>query len=107
MPIDSFAKRLQKALNIRGIKSTELAKKTKIDKSLISNYLAGNYKAKQDKVAIISDFLNVNPAWLMGFDVPMERKDNNSRLNDELQEKIESLNNEQKKAIINIIDNMK
>lgn len=106
MQIESFANRLQKAMNIRGIKASDLAKKAKIDKSLISNYLAGKYKAKQDKVAIISEVLNINPAWLMGFDVPMDRKYNNT-LNNELSKKIESLNIEQKKAIINIIDNMK
>ena len=101
MQIESFANRLQKAMNIRGIKASDLAKKAKIDKSLISNYLAGKYKAKQDKVAIISEVLNINPAWLMGFDVPMDKKNN------EISKKIESLNIEQKKAIINIIDNMK
>ena len=40
-------------------------------------------KAKQDKLTILADALNVNEVWLMGYDVPMER-DLNSYKVDEL-----------------------
>ena len=51
---DTFANRLKKALDYNNMKPTELAQKTGINKSLISNYLSGNFKAKQDKVNIIA-----------------------------------------------------
>src|SRR5699024_10200143 len=60
-------------LDYNNMKPTELAQKTGINKSLISNYLSGNFKAKQDKVNIIAETLNVSEGWLMGFDVEMDR----------------------------------
>lgn len=76
--IDTFANRLSHAISIRGIKPSELSDLTGIDKSKISSYMSGRYKAKQDGINILSKVLNVNPAWLIGYDVPMERiKDKN------------------------------
>jgi len=70
---DTFANRLKKALDYNNMKPVELANKTGINKSLISNYLSGNFKAKQDKVNIIAETLNVSEGWLMGYDVDMDR----------------------------------
>lgn len=67
-----FRKRLKEALDIRGMKAADLAKKTGIGKSSISTYLAGEYRAKQENVKKIADALNVDPDWLNGYDVPME-----------------------------------
>lgn len=70
--VDNFANRLSKALLLRNIKPIELSEKTGIDKSKISSYMSGRYKAKQDGIDILSKTLNVDPAWLLGYDVPME-----------------------------------
>ena len=71
--VDSFSNRLNTAIRIRNIKPIELSEKTGIDKSKISSYMSGRYKAKQDGVYLLAQALNVNEAWLMGLDVPMER----------------------------------
>lgn len=71
--MESFATRLSKALDIRDIKQVELSRKTGIPKSAISQYCAGSFKPKQQKLFIIAKALNVDEAWLMGLDVPMER----------------------------------
>ena len=71
-PIESCATRLKKALSIRNMKQAELCEKTKISKSVLSEYISGVYEPKQDRVFILSQALNVDPVWLMGFDVPME-----------------------------------
>lgn len=71
---DTFANRLKKALDYNNMRPIDLAKKTKISKTQISNYLKGTYKAKQDKLYLIAKVLNVSEAWLMGFDVSMERE---------------------------------
>lgn len=71
--VDTFANRLNTAIHIRNIKPIELSEKTGIDKSKISSYMSGRYKAKQDGVFLLARALNVNEAWLMGLDVPMER----------------------------------
>ncbi len=103
---DTFANRLKKALDVNNMKPIDLAKKAKINKSLISSYMSGVCKAKQDKLDAIATVLNVSEAWLMGYDVPMDREFTENS-NAELIKKIDSLNESQKEAIIKIIDNMK
>lgn len=71
-PTESFQKRLEKALNFRNMKPVELHERTGISESLLSKYLSGNAIARQRKIALISETLNINPVWLMGYDVPME-----------------------------------
>ncbi len=74
--VDTFSNRLNTAMRIRNIRPIELSEKTGIDKSKISSYMSGRYKAKQDGVYLLAHALSVNEAWLMGLDVPMERNDN-------------------------------
>lgn len=77
MSIDSFAKRLRKAMELKGWTQSKLCEVTKLDKSLISNYLSGKYKPKQDKIVILSKALDVSEPWLMGFDISMNIKSDN------------------------------
>lgn len=56
------------------MKQADLCKATRIPKSAISQYISGVYEPKQDRIHLISKALNVSEAWLMGYDVPMERK---------------------------------
>lgn len=69
--VDTFSNRLSKIISIRNIKPIELSEKTGIDKSKISSYMSGRYKAKQNGILILSKVLDVNPSWLMGYNVPM------------------------------------
>lgn len=71
--IDTFSNRLQKALNLSNMKQVDLVERTGLDKTLINKYLAGIMKAKQDKLTILAQVLNVNEVWLMGYDIPMDR----------------------------------
>lgn len=80
--VDTFSNRLQKALDCSNMRQVDLVEKTKLDKTLINKYLAGIMKAKQDKLTILADALNVNEVWLMGYDVPMERDINKIELNE-------------------------
>ena len=75
-PVDTFQYRLQKAINIRNMKPVELHQKTKISESLLSKYLSGNAVARQRKLTILADTLNMKEVWLMGYDVPMEKNFN-------------------------------
>ena len=65
--------RIKKALSIRGMKQSELCEKTNIPKSALSEYISGAYEPKQDRIFLIAQALSVDPVWLMGFDVPMEK----------------------------------
>lgn len=71
--MELFSQRLKEILEIKSLKQTDLAKMTGLDKSLISNYISGKYKAKSTNLYLIAKALNVSEPWLMGYDVPMER----------------------------------
>ncbi len=49
----------------------------KFNKSDISQYISGKTEPSQDKLYILSLALNVNPVWLMGYDVPIDKVENN------------------------------
>jgi len=72
--VDTIANRIRTALDIRNMKQADLVEKTKIGKSSISTYLSGAYEPKQKNIYRIASALDVDESWLMGFDVPMERK---------------------------------
>lgn len=69
----TIAERIQEALEIRNLKQTDLVEKTGIGKSSISTYISGEYEPKQRNIYKIAEALDVNEAWLMGHDVPMDR----------------------------------
>lgn len=71
--IDTFSNRLKKALDYSNMRQVDLVEKTGLDKTLVNKYLAGLMKAKQDKLTILADALNVNEIWLMGYDIPIDR----------------------------------
>lgn len=73
-----FYKQLLKAMDLKGINQSELCKRTQIPKSAMSQYMSGKFKPKQTRTYLIAKALDVNEAWLMGFDdVPMERINDN------------------------------
>ena len=71
--ISNCSERIATALSIRNMKQAELCMKTKIPKSAISQYIGGSFEPKQDRIYLIAKALDVSEAWLMGYDVPMER----------------------------------
>lgn len=74
MPIAEMKDRLQLALDLNNKKAIDLANDLDIPKSAISQYLSGKSKKLDSiRIFIIAEYLNVSEAWLMGFDVPMER----------------------------------
>ena len=71
--ISNVAERLSEALRIKGVKQVELCKQLDIPKGPMSHYLSGKYEPRQSRLNEIAIALNVSEAWLMGYDVPMER----------------------------------
>lgn len=58
--------RLRLALDNNNMKQVDLAQKTGIPKSAISQYLSGKVNPKQDKIFLMAKALGVTEAWLMG-----------------------------------------
>lgn len=76
--METIANRIKQALKIRGIRQADLVEQTGIGKSSISTYISGAYEPKQRNIYKIAKALDVNEAWLMGQDVPMNREEYNS-----------------------------
>lgn len=66
MELETFASRLQRLMEEKGIKQTELCTRTGIGKSAISEYISGKYEPKQKNIFKIATVLGVEPSYLMG-----------------------------------------
>lgn len=75
--------RLREAMDRRGMRATDLVEKTGIPKGTISYYLSGKTEPKADRIYLIAQALNISEAWLLGYDVPMERSQEQKK-NDQL-----------------------
>ena len=66
--------RLREAMALRNKKAVDLSSNLDIPKSAISQYLSGKSKDMDSpRLYKICVYLDVSEAWMMGFDVPMER----------------------------------
>lgn len=93
--------RLQEALQIRNISRSELSDQSGVPKPMITDYIKGRYKPKQDNIYAMSKALRVNPAWFMGYEdadindlsyLEQNKKDTgNPDLNTELYEKYSNI----------------
>ena len=68
----TFSERLNEAMRIRNINQATLCQMTNIPKSAMSQYISGSFKPKASRTFQIASALNVNEAWLMGYDVSMD-----------------------------------
>lgn len=75
--------RLQQALDRKGWKAVDLVEKTGVPKGAVSYYLSGRSKPKADRLYIMAQALDISEAWLLGYDVPMGRTDDQKK-NDQL-----------------------
>ena len=63
-------RRLKEALYLRNMTMSELARKSGIDKGVISRYLNGKAVPKIAAVKQMATVLSISPAWLSGYDTP-------------------------------------
>lgn len=80
---DTTADRLKQIMSQRDLKQTDILRMAKpycekynikMGKSDLSQFVNGKVEPGQWKLTILGLALNVSEAWLMGLDVPMERK---------------------------------
>lgn len=82
--------RLKKALDYKGVKPIDVCEKTGIPKSAMSYYLSGRSEPKANRLYVIAKALDVSEAWLLGYDVPIDRSED-QRENDALAELAERI----------------
>ena len=68
--MNTIAERLTEAMERYQIGVKELARRTGINAGDISHYRKGDYEPKRTNIYLLSQALNVSPAWLMGLDLP-------------------------------------
>lgn len=68
--ISSVNERIRSLLDFLGISQADFCKKTGLTKSALSNYLNGVRQPRVDAIVKIADAFNIEPTWLMGYDVP-------------------------------------
>ena len=83
MTRDKLCIRLKEAMDIRGLRAVDIINRTGIPKVTLSYYMSGKTEPKADRIYTLAKVLNVSEAWLMGFDVPMHRTDEQKK-NDQL-----------------------
>lgn len=71
--VSDSAHRLKELMQVLEIGQSDLCKRTGLSKSVVSLYVNGKRDPRQDNLALIAETYNVDPAWLMGFDVPMKK----------------------------------
>ena len=104
-----MAERNLKQIDILNLSLPLCAKwNVKMNKSDISQYVSGKVEPSQEKLVVLGYALNVTEAWLMGFDVPMERKDSAVQAEKDFNffYKYSLLNERDKKIILNMMDSM-
>lgn len=77
-----FKDRLKQAMAFRGFKAADLCERGNIPKSAMSYYMSGRSEPKSDRLYIIAKVLDVSEAWLLGYDVAMERSQNQKELDE-------------------------
>ena len=70
--MDIFKDRLTEAMALRGMRASELAKRTGLSKARISQYVHGKFIPKSDAILTIAEALGVSELWLMGKTASME-----------------------------------
>lgn len=91
MKSSNSKERLMELMRLFDLKQTDIAKRTGLDKSTISYYLSGKREPAQDNIFIIANTFNVDPAWIMGYDVPMVNKSFQESVNDKFSDEIADL----------------
>lgn len=82
MKKENTAIRLNRIMTERNLRQVDILERVKpfcikydikMNKSDLSQYVSGKVEPSQEKLVVLGMALNVSEAWLMGFDVPMER----------------------------------
>lgn len=78
---EKVGKRLKQARELRHITLEDAGKKVDVHKSTVLRWENGETeKIKLPVIEILANYYNVNPVWLMGYDVPMKRHEIDSNI---------------------------
>ena len=92
--METIRNRIKEGMKMRKINAAQLAKVSGVSETSISNYLNDKVKPKTNNIQKLASALEVNEAWLMGYDVDPDADYDGVFKSDEVQNsKIESSEN--------------
>lgn len=114
------SQRLKEVMQRRNLRQTDIMAlvkpfsekyNIKLGKNALSQYVSGKTEPGQERLSILGMALNVSEAWLMGYDVEMERKTPVSPIREDgrLEKIVElaaKLNSEEQDHIISQIESL-
>lgn len=102
------ARRIKEAMTDKGIIAQDLANETGINKASISHYVNGSHIPSNISAAKIGKVLNVNPLWLMGFEVGKSIPIGLQSIQAEADflKKFHQLSDSHKKIVMDLIDSL-
>ena len=71
MKYPEIKERFEQVLSKKGITARELAERSAVNETSISQYVNGHHKPSNISSGRMAEVLGVDPLWLMGYDVPM------------------------------------
>ena len=101
MKKENTAIRLNRIMTERNLRQVDILERVKpfcikydikMNKSDLSQYVSGKVEPSQEKLVVLGMALNVSEAWLMGFDVPMERTASTKESSPKIMQYYEKLN---------------
>ena len=69
---NTFSERLKAALKSANKSQRNLAANIGVTPAVVTQWVKGTHKPKHENVMMIASFLQVDPSWLMGYDLPDE-----------------------------------
>lgn len=82
----NIGERIKSLRKEKGLTQKELSKLSSISEISIRKYENGDRQPKQKAIFHLAKALGVSEGWLMGYDVPMEREEENTFLADQTEE---------------------
>jgi len=69
----TIGRRIAEALAMRGWKQADLARRMSVQRGTISNWINEKYEPNPESLERLAEVLNVNTAWLAGYESPISR----------------------------------
>lgn len=77
MELEKFSNRLFEIMKKYDLLQSDIAKIIGVSEPMVTKYMKGKNIPSPDKIFILSEKFNLNPSWLMGYDVPMNLSKSN------------------------------
>ena len=95
-----FSSRLAAALQVRQMRQATLAARIGVSRALITMYLKGKANPRKDKLNRMSDVLQVQTAWLLGYDVSMTAPEEAQDIKEQIQIMFGALPPEEQRGLL-------